>query len=107
MPLHFTAFHPAFKMLDVPRTPPATLTRARAQAIAGGLKHVYTGNVHDPDGQSTLCAGCGSRLIARDGYQIRALHLTAAGACPRCGHPLAGRFGAPRSARDPSALLES
>jgi pyruvate formate lyase activating enzyme len=59
VPLHFTAFRPDYKMLDVPPIPPATLRRARAQGLAAGLKHVYTGNVADGEGQSTCCAGCG------------------------------------------------
>ncbi len=94
VPLHFTAFHPDFKMIDVPATPPSTLTRARAQALAAGLRHVYTGNVHDPAGQSTYCAGCGGRLIARDGYDVGAWRLRPDGTCPDCGHALAGRFAA-------------
>jgi pyruvate formate lyase activating enzyme len=94
VPLHFTAFHPDFKMTDVPPTPPATLARARRQALAHGLRHVYTGNVHDPDGQSTRCAGCGALLVERDWYKIGRYRLTPEGACPDCGHALAGRFGA-------------
>ena len=61
VPLHFSAFHPDWKMLDVPPTPPQTLTRARRIALAGGLRYVYTGNVHDAAGQSTYCHGCGAR----------------------------------------------
>jgi len=64
VPLHFTAFHPDFKLRDIPPTPPATLRRARAQAISAGLRYVYTGNTPDPAGQSTYCPGCGRRLIA-------------------------------------------
>jgi pyruvate formate lyase activating enzyme len=94
VPLHFTAFHPDFKMLDVPPTPASTLTRARAQALAAGLKHVYTGNVHDVEGQSTYCAACQTLLIERDGYVIRSYRLDAEGRCPSCLHPLAGRFEA-------------
>src|SRR5205807_7600774 len=92
VPLHFTAFHPDFKMTDLPPTPPATLTRARAQALAAGLKHVYTGNTHDKAGQSTYCAGCGAMLIERDWYQLGAWNLTDDGACNACKRPLAGRF---------------
>ena len=94
VPLHFTAFHPDFKMTDVGPTPPATLARARRQALGHGLCHVYTGNVHDPDGQSTRCAGCGGLLVERDWYKIGRYRVTAGGACPDCGHALAGRFGA-------------
>ena len=57
--MHFTAFHPDFKMLDVPPTPPATLTRARDIALANGVRHAYTGNVHDGDGGSTRCPDAG------------------------------------------------
>ena len=96
VPLHFSGFHPDFKMQDVPATPPATLRRAREQALRAGLKHVYTGNVHDRAGQSTYCAGCGARVIERDWYALGAFELDEAGRCKRCGHALAGRFeGAP------------
>jgi pyruvate formate lyase activating enzyme len=92
VPLHFTAFHPDFKMLDHPPTPPATLTRARRIGMRNGLRYVYTGNVHDPEGQSTYCHGCGKTLIGRDWYEITAWHLTAAGRCDACGTPCAGVF---------------
>ncbi len=96
VPIHFTAFHPDFKMMDVPATPAATLVRARRQALAAGLKHVYTGNVHDAANQSTYCAGCGALLIERDWYQLGAWNLQDGG-CGGCGKKLAGRFdgGAP------------
>jgi len=93
MPLHFTAFHPDFKLDDVPPTPPATLTRARGIALANGLRHVYTGNVHDTEGGTTFCAGCGKPLIVRDWYEIRSYRVTPDGTCPDCGKALAGRFG--------------
>ncbi|WP_284618413.1 AmmeMemoRadiSam system radical SAM enzyme [Aquabacterium humicola] len=92
VPLHFTAFHPDYKMNDRPATPPSTLTRARRIALDRGLQHVYTGNVHDGDGGSTYCAGCGARLIERDWYRIGAYRVTPEGGCPDCGHALAGRF---------------
>jgi pyruvate formate lyase activating enzyme len=92
VPLHFSAFHPDFKVLDRPATPPATLARARAQALGHGIKHVYTGNVRDDEGQSTTCAGCGELLIGRDGYRLAAWKLGKDGRCPRCARPLAGRF---------------
>jgi pyruvate formate lyase activating enzyme len=92
VPLHFTAFHPDYRMTDVPPTPPATLARARRQALAAGLRHVYVGNVHDVAGQSTSCAGCGALLIERDWYRLGAYRLRG-GACPDCGQALAGRFG--------------
>ncbi len=91
VPLHFTAFHPAYKLLDRPRTPPATLTRARAIARSVGLRHVYTGNVHDPEGQTTWCPGCGAAVIERDWHAVRAVRLVR-GACAACGTPIAGRF---------------
>ena len=94
VPLHFTAFHPDYRMRDVPATPLQTLSRARTLALDAGLEHVYTGNVHDPAGQSTYCAGCGRPLIVRDGYEIGAWNLGTDGRCPACGHLLAGRFGA-------------
>jgi pyruvate formate lyase activating enzyme len=91
VPLHFTAFHPDFKMTDLPNTPPATLTRARQQALSAGLKHVYTGNVHDASGQSTYCSHCNAVLIERDWYRLGRWNLDPTGACLSCGHPLAGR----------------
>ncbi len=93
-PLHLTAFHPDFKMTDLPRTPSETLVRARQQALDAGLKHVYTGNVHDADGQSTWCAGCGERLIWRDWYDLGEWNLDPAGACKSCGRKAAGVFEA-------------
>ncbi|GEJ58718.1 AmmeMemoRadiSam system radical SAM enzyme [Anaeromyxobacter diazotrophicus] len=100
VPLHFTAFHPDFRMLDVPPTPPETLARARAAALEVGLRHVYTGNVHDREGQTTRCAGCGEALIVRDALALASYRL-AGDRCPRCGAKLAGRFGAaPRTPGD-------
>ena len=93
VPLHFTAFHPDWKMRDVPATPAATLTRARETALRAGLNYVYTGNVHDEAGGTTVCPACGEAVIVRDWYEIRAYHLTDEGACAFCGHPLAGRYG--------------
>ena len=96
VPLHFTAFHPDWKLLDKPRTPPATLTRARRIALANGLHFVYVGNVHDRAGASTYCASCGTRVIERDWYQLGAWRLTDSGACQNCGNQLPGVFmGAP------------
>jgi len=91
VPWHFTAFHPDYKMLDKPGTPPATLTRARAIARAQGLRYVYTGNVHDPDGSSTRCPGCGRRLIERDGYELGEWQLKK-NCCAHCGFEIAGHF---------------
>ncbi|MGE5830609.1 MAG: hypothetical protein ACM30G_19915, partial [Micromonosporaceae bacterium] len=95
VPLHFTAFHPDFKMMDVPRTPPATLRRARQIALEHGLRHVYTGNVHDPDGQTTSCTGCGHPVVVRDWYVISRYELTDDGCCRRCGRRLAGVYDGP------------
>jgi len=92
VPLHFTAFHPDYRMLDTPPTPAATLARARRQALAAGIRYVYTGNVVDVTGQSTWCAGCGALLIERDGYRLGRWGLDAAGCCAVCGRPLPGRF---------------
>ena len=92
VPLHFTAFHPDFKLLDRERTPAATLLRARKQALSHGLRHVYTGNIHDEDTQSTYCAGCGELVIERDWYRLGAYALDDRGHCLACGHRLAGVF---------------
>ena len=94
VPLHFTAFHPDFKLTDAPPTPPDTLRRARARALAAGLKHVYTGNIRDAAGQATYCAGCDAVVIGRDGYTVTAWNLDEAGRCGACGTGLAGRFAA-------------
>ena len=91
IPTHFTAFHPDWKLRDRPPTPPATLTRAREIALAEGLQHVYTGNVHDPAGQSTYCHACGALLIERDWYTLGAWNLDD-GRCSACGAPCAGVF---------------
>ncbi|MGH7288983.1 MAG: AmmeMemoRadiSam system radical SAM enzyme [Myxococcota bacterium] len=94
VPWHFTAFHPDYRMLDKPRTPAATLSRARAIARSYGLRYVYTGNVHDEDGGSTACQACGEKLIGRDWYVLTAWNLDAKGCCPRCGTRCAGVFEA-------------
>jgi pyruvate formate lyase activating enzyme len=93
VPLHFSAFHPDFRMRDVPATPPETLSRARHIAQAEGLHYVYTGNVHDTDGDTTFCPGCKSALIVRDWYRILDYRVTDDGHCPDCGTAIAGRFG--------------
>ncbi len=92
VPWHFTAFHPDHRMLDRPRTPPATLARARRIALDHGLHHVYTGNVRDPEGDSTRCHGCGAIVIGRDRYEITSWGLDARGTCARCGVRCAGVF---------------
>jgi len=92
IPLHLTAFHPDHKMPDIPATPPATLLRARNIAIEQGLHYVYTGNVHNIEGDTTFCANCHSPLIVRDWYQIKQYRLDKDGCCPDCAAALAGRF---------------
>jgi len=93
VPLHFSAFHPDFHMLDVPPTPPSTLTRARNIAMSNGLHYVYTGNVHDSHGGSTWCPQCGKLLIERDWYQLGEWNLKD-GHCKHCGHAVPGVFEA-------------
>ncbi|HET7569214.1 MAG TPA: AmmeMemoRadiSam system radical SAM enzyme [Gammaproteobacteria bacterium] len=90
VPLHFTAFHPDWKMRDKPPTPPATLARARRIAINNGLRYAYTGNVHDSAGGSTYCHHCGALLIERDWYELGEWHLTDDGRCRDCGTRMAG-----------------
>ena len=110
VPLHFTAFHPDWKMTDVARTPASTLTRAREIAQLAGLNYVYTGNVHDEAGGSTYCPSCEKRVIARDWYQINSYELTDEGACKSCGTRIPGRFqkfGKPFGPRRIPVRLES
>ncbi|HLZ36327.1 MAG TPA: AmmeMemoRadiSam system radical SAM enzyme [Mycobacteriales bacterium] len=95
VPLHFTAFHPDFRMTDVPPTPPATLSRARRIALGNGLHHVYTGNVHDPAGGTTYCPRCAAPAIVRDWYLIERYGLTDDGCCVECGTRIPGRFDGP------------
>jgi len=94
VPLHFSAFHPDWKMRDHAPTPPATLTRARDIAMRNGLRYVYTGNVHDRAGGSTWCHGCGALLIERDWYELGRWGLTADGCCAKCGLKIPGVFAA-------------
>ena len=92
VPLHFSAFQPDNRMRDVARTPVSTLRRARELARTAGLHHVYVGNVHDTDGDTTWCPGCGTALIVRDWYQILSYRLGPDGRCPDCGTPIPGRW---------------
>jgi pyruvate formate lyase activating enzyme len=94
VPMHFTAFHPDWKMQDTPPTPPATLTRARSIAMQNGVRYAYTGNVHDSEGGSTWCHHCGALLIERDWYQMGQWGLDAHGKCAKCGTVLPGVFEA-------------
>ncbi len=91
VPLHFTAFHPDYRLTDTPRTPPERCRRAREIARREGLHHVYTGNIADSAGQSTYCAGCGRVVIERSGYSIGDVTLQN-GCCPHCGAAVPGRF---------------
>ncbi|MEK7485512.1 MAG: AmmeMemoRadiSam system radical SAM enzyme [Planctomycetota bacterium] len=91
VPLHFTAFHPDFKMLDHPPTPKETLVRARKQALSAGIHYVYTGNVHDTSGSSTYCPSCKKLLIERDWYVLGKYHLVH-GKCKFCKTPIPGLF---------------
>ena len=94
VPVHFTAFHPDWKMLDWPPTPAVTLARARAIAVANGVRYAYTGNVRDAEGEATRCHECGASLIERAGYAIGAWSLTDSGRCNSCGARCAGVFEA-------------
>jgi len=95
VPLHFSAFHPDWKMMDKPPTPPTTLTRARKIALTNGIRYAYTGNVHDLEGESTYCHSCGTRLIGRDWYVLSDWNLTDDGHCKKCGTLCAGVFEGP------------
>jgi len=95
VPMHFTAFHPDWKMLDIPATPHATLLAARQIAMDNGVRHAYVGNVHDLDAESTYCHGCGERLIGRDWYVLSDWKLSADGHCTTCGERCAGVFDGP------------
>jgi pyruvate formate lyase activating enzyme len=97
VPVHFTAFHPDYKMTDLAPTPVATLNRAREIALAEGLHYVYTGNVHDTQGGSTYCPECNATLVVRDWHRIERYELTADGRCSKCDAAVAGRFEAFRS----------
>ena len=92
VPLHFTAFHPDWKLMDRPPTPPQTLHMARRIAMNAGLHYVYTGNIHDAVGQTTYCHSCGTALISRDWHDVTEWNLSADGACIRCGARCNGVF---------------
>jgi pyruvate formate lyase activating enzyme len=104
VPLHFTAFHPDYRLLDRPPTPPETLSRARRIALQNGLRYVYTGNVHDVEGQSTYCHGCGQRVIERDWYRLGEWRLTDDGRCLSCGTRVPGVFAGPPGTWGPRRL---
>lgn len=90
VPIHFSAFHPDYKMLDRPATPPATLTMARKIAMRNGIRYAYTGNVRNVEGDSTYCHHCHEKLIGRDRYELTDWNVTADGACRFCHTPCAG-----------------
>ena len=91
VPVHFTAFHPDFRLTNRPPTPAKTLIRAREQAVKAGIKFAYTGNVNDVDRQSTYCPACKKRLIERDWYELGRFNIKG-GACLHCGERIAGVF---------------
>jgi pyruvate formate lyase activating enzyme len=92
VPIHFSAFHPDWKMRDIPRTPAATLRRARRIAMQHGIRYAYTGNVHDREGDATVCPGCGSAVIERDWYELLGWRIDPQGCCSTCGTAIAGVF---------------
>jgi len=92
VPLHFSAFHPDYKMTDIAPTPPETLRRARAIAQRAGLRYVYVGNVHDREGDATYCPSCRAKVIERDWYEILSARLDG-DRCAACGTRIPGRFG--------------
>ena len=92
VPLHFSAFHPDWKMREHPSTPPATLTRARDIAVKNGIRYCYTGNVHDETGGSTYCHKCGEKIIGRDWYAMTTWNMTEDGRCGKCGASCSGAF---------------
>ncbi|MBL6930648.1 MAG: AmmeMemoRadiSam system radical SAM enzyme [Rhodospirillales bacterium] len=95
VPMHFSAFHPDWKMMDIPATPFSTLSMARRIALKNGVRYAYTGNVHDFEGESTYCHSCGEMLIGRDWYQLSIWALSADGHCQKCGTACAGVFDGP------------
>jgi len=94
MPMHFSAFHPDYKMKDIPATPTETLIKAREIAMKNGVRYAYTGNVHNKAGDSTYCYHCGTKLIGRDWYQLSDWSLDAKGCCKNCGTTCSGVFEA-------------
>ncbi len=91
IPLHFTAFHPDFRMTDRGRTPHETLLQAYEIAKSAGLHYVYVGNVHDVAHQSTYCHACGELLIERDWYVLGRYNLNR-DKCPKCDAAIPGVF---------------
>jgi pyruvate formate lyase activating enzyme len=90
VPLHFTQFHPAYKLTNLPVTPVATLERAKAIADGEGLHYVYIGNVPGHPAQNTYCPNCRKLLVERVGFTANKLLIGADGVCPECRHPIPG-----------------
>jgi pyruvate formate lyase activating enzyme len=90
VPLHFTAFHPDFKLRDKPRTPPESLHRARDLAMSMGLKFVYEGNIYS-DGAHTICPGCHKVIVRRSWHDVLTNKLYE-GKCAHCGTKIPGVF---------------
>ncbi len=99
VPLHFTAFHPNYRMLDHEPTPPELLQRARKLAMDAGMRYVYTGNIWDPEGSTTWCSGCGAALVRRRGFTVTELRVGSGGRCPQCGQVCPGVWEPPRASR--------
>ncbi|GMR25695.1 MAG: AmmeMemoRadiSam system radical SAM enzyme [Ignavibacteria bacterium] len=91
VPLHFTAFHPDFRMMDKENTPERTLTKAREIALSMGIKYCYVGNVHNFKGQTTFCPNCEETLIRRDWHTVISDSLIA-GRCNNCDYAIHGVF---------------
>jgi pyruvate formate lyase activating enzyme len=104
VPMHFTAFHPDYKLRDRPPTPPETLTRARRIALANGVRYAYTGNVHDTEGGSTYCPGCGAVVVERDWYRLGEYRVGEDGRCERCDARIPGVFAGRPGAWGPRRL---
>jgi len=95
LPIHFTAFHPDWKMRDIPPTPSSTLHMARSIALRNGIRYAYVGNVFAPGGSSTYCHECGAMLVGREWFDITAWNLSADGRCRACGAKCSGVFEGP------------
>ena len=92
VPLHFTAFHPDFKLTDKPRTSLQTLKNAANIAKQAGIKYIYLGNVSDSTGQTTTCPNCSQTLIKRDWHSVSINKITKEGKCPHCSTPISGVY---------------
>ncbi len=104
IPIHFSAFHPDFKMLNKNSTPLDTLLRARNIAMSCGLHYVYCGNVHNPDSDTTYCPNCGNAVVVRDWYQLGRYSLDSNGRCIRCSYQIKGKFEGPKGDFGPGRI---